>query len=137
MEWKKLTKDAFPEDLVRKENLEYDTTCDEIKTRQLTYRGKDTYIILIDCKHEPEGLISPPVITEIGDYEHRHLIFVCHAEHIFNISTETGKVMDEQIRFAYDTPNDYPFIDLDDENLTYCKYTMVKFKDLIDNSSDD
>lgn len=134
MEWKKLTKDVFPEYIVREENIERDTTIDEIKTTYITYRGKDTYIILIDGNHEPEGIGTHCI--EIGDCDNRHIIFVCHAEYTCYVNTETGQVTEEQKGFAYEDLHDYSFIDINDKNLEYCKYIVIKSEDLADKNSD-
>lgn len=48
--WQKLNKEAFP-DIVKEENIVFEDTNKRFKTRTITYRSKEMYIIAMNISH--------------------------------------------------------------------------------------
>lgn len=129
MAWKTLTKETFP-NIKRKQNLfdEHEVnnyTTEHPNARISTYRSKAFYIIAIDSEHRPVG-------CKYGEkqLDDRYILRFCQAEHMTWTDIDTGKLLHEEKGFYCDAESEV-IIDLNDENLKYCKYQQVRLKSIL------
>ena len=128
MKWQKLSKEAFPKDIMKEENIKYTDINDRLLTRTIYYRSKKVYIIAVDINHEPESYCCAyrPMIDKT------HFMHTCFADCRVTINTATGEVRSEEKEFYFEDGDGWMRIPVDDENIGYCRYKMVELEAITD-----
>lgn len=124
--WQKLTKNIFPDDIMKEENITCQYADSRLNTHTIYYTSKKVYVIAIDINHEPAYCSCYK--TMIDD---THYICMFQAEDRVTINDETGKVTEEKY-FTFQDNEDYTNISVDDENLEYCQYKVIETEDILD-----
>lgn len=124
--WQKLTKEAFPKDIVKEENITCTDTNNRLHTHTIYYTSKKVYIIAIDVNHETAYCSCYKTMID-----NNHFICMFQAEQRVTIDDETGKVTEEKY-FIFQDNEDYTEISVDDENIEYCRYKVVELEDITD-----